>query len=193
MPQPTCTYMFVHTHRHTHMGTHTSHTSGHTQVDGHIAVATCTDMFVPPYLHTHWDIENTHTYGQTHFTHKRANTLHTHTMHTHFTHKWEHAASFRSICFKAGALSCCGRVCVRMSEFSKFITHSLHDTPRFITILLFPQQVLPFLRNSRVITPNINTQLLQIKKNIWKVRSYLINFRVIRKMVTFFFQTPKLK
>jgi hypothetical protein len=156
--QPTCTYMFVDTHYQTHMGTHTSPTSGHTQVDGHTRGKTQEDGYM---------------FGSTHITHKRVHTsggthIATHTWHTreltHCTH-----SSFRSIGFKAGALYSVGTVCVRLSQFSKFITQIVHDTPCFITLLL------------------------QIKKKIWKVRSYLIYFRVIRKMVTLFFQTPELK
>ncbi len=144
-------------HTSTHLWAHTLHTQAgtHTWTDTLLFphALTC----VSPHTSTHMQTSKTHTHMSTHTSHTSGHTQCTHTMHTHFTHKWEHAASFRSICFKAGALSCVGRVCVRMSEFFKFITHSLHDTPGFITILLFPCKVLPLLRTSRVITTNINT------------------------------------
>ncbi len=143
-----------------------------------------------PHTSTHMETSKTHTNMATDTSHTRRQTHCTHTMHTN---KWEHAASFRSICFQAGAVSCVGRVCVRMLEFFQFIPHRLHDTPGFITILLFPWQVLPLLSNSRVITTKINTKLLQIKNIIRKIRSYLLTFRSFRKHGTFFYQTPKLK
>ena len=162
-----CRHTLPDTYGHTHITHKRAHTSGRTHTRAN------TRGRIHVWEHTHHTQAGTHkwrdTYSHTHLTHTRANTLHTHNMHTHFTHKWEQGSSFRSIGFKAGALYSVGTVCVRMSQFSKFITQIVHDTPCFITLLL------------------------QIKKNIWKVRSYLINFRVIRKMVTLFFQTPELK
>ncbi len=136
------------TYGHTHFTHKRTHTRGRTQL-----TLTRALTWLSPHPTSHMETSKTHTRMARYTPHTSAQTHCTHTMHTHFTHKWEHAASFSSICFKAGALSCVGRVCVRMSEFFKFITHSLHDIPGFITILLFPWQVVPLLRNSRVITP----------------------------------------